>query len=858
MSLDYVAPEGPPQLQAEVLTPVVRFSGTGRIILVVQVVNPTPVIESVTLDLLSPVGISTRQFPDQITLLPHETRQAELEVAFHAPLPIGSHELSVLVIGASGLARPAALPVVVEVPPRDLAPVLSTNGHAPTTDLDLGPPQLRADLLTPRVQLTVGEPVELAVRIHNTTPVIETVTLDLLSLMAESTTQHPERITLFPEESLQVELEARFHPTLPAGTHEGLLVVTPGSDALRPTELWLTVDVPVLPALSMRVEPPVRTGGRSGRFEVVLDNAGNTPLDVRVEAVDAERVCELTFNRSRMALRVDQHTTSDLLVRAKRKWTGAPVEHAVTVTARSGDIVETSQVQYRQKAVLTPGVITLLTLGSIVGLWALVMLFGIQSAFGTPDPVKVIPSSFHEGINQDHLDVALVGGSVTGDLVAASTAAPVERVTVEVFDLDGQVVTATASDGDGAYELDGLLPGRYRLRLRAPGFEERWWPSASDAASAGELLVGPSETAEAATVTLEGLPAALGGQVVAGDGDAVVTRVELVAVDLVDELPPVTVTTDENGIWEATGLVAPATYRIAYTAANYDPVEVTQVVGGGELSTVNPVRLPAARGAIAGTVLDLHGIPVGGVQIVAQRGDDELTTTTPTSGEIGAFEFTDLETPATYLLTFTAEGFAGETQAVRLEAGEEVRGFTIELPAATGTITGIVDDARGQRLGGVTVTVTGSGGVLTTDTLTSGDIGSFRLPGLALPGTYTVSFDAEGFERQTVQVTIDASDPTGHASATLRSSVGAIEGRVVDRSDNDAPIAGAEISISDGETTRRTTTASAPSADVGRFRVGNLPAGSYTITVSTPDGRSLTVMQRVTAAGVAQTTLRVR
>ncbi|MCC5950073.1 MAG: carboxypeptidase regulatory-like domain-containing protein, partial [Nitriliruptoraceae bacterium] len=379
-----------------------------------------------------------------------------------------------------------------------------------TTEL----PRLRVELLTPVVQVTVGQPVTVSLRIVNTTPVIETISIELLALMAESTQQHPERITLFPEESLEAELELIFTPALPAGSHEGLVVVRGGSGSVLPTELPLIVEVPSGPALGLQAEPPQRTGGRSERFEVLLDNVGNTPLDLRLRAVDAERVCELSFNRPRQTLRVAQSTGIDLLVRAKRKWAGAPIEHVITITADADEVVETAEIRYRQKAVFTPGVITVLTLALIVGLWAAVMLFGIERVFSDPPQTKTVPASFTEGIGNDTLDPLLVGGGVAGTVVASSTDAPVERVTIEVFAVDGSLVGATATAADGTYELDGLLPGRYRLRMRATGFTERWWPDATDPTGALELPVGAGAHALAPAPPEHGPPPPPGGVVV--------------------------------------------------------------------------------------------------------------------------------------------------------------------------------------------------------------------------------------------------------------------------------------------------------------------------------------------------------
>lgn len=708
-------------------------------------------------------------------------------------------------------------------------------------------PQLRVELFTPVVEVVVGEPVTVSMEVYNTSAVIEQVDVRLLGLMAEETVQTPRELTLFPEETVRVTLDLRFHPTLPAGIHEGLVVVAGRSGASIPAEMPLRVEVPERSHVTLQAEPPIRTGGRRGGFEILLENAGNTHLDLLLQARDADRVLDLSLSDRKVDLRVDQRAYATLIAHGKRRWTGSPVEHVITIAAEGDGVTESAEVRFRQKPRLTAGVITILTLLLIVVLWTLAMLFGVQAALSPAEPTKSVPEMFMQGSGLDDLDPAASGGSVVGTVTATSTQEPVERVTVEVFDADGQLLTATATDDDGAYEIAALLPARYRLRLRAPGFEEQWWPGVPAAASADELIVAATEATDAGASQLQGLPGSIGGQAVAGDGEPAAIAVEVTATDLVEPEPPLLLTADEAGIWSAEGLTAPATYRITYTAAGFAPIEVVEELGAGEQLALNATRLPAAPGAISGIVTDRNGNRLGGVEVIAQDGESEVATTTPTSGEVGAFTFNDLQTPGTYLLTFQLDGFARETQGVRLGAGESVTDLAVQLSDATGTISGQATSTTGTPLGGATVTVSGGGTTLATDTLTSGAVGSYRLSGLPLPGVYTVSFDLDGYARETVQVSLDGETPEATASGVLTASVGRITGQVVDAATG-APIAGAEVEVSDGSTARATTTASAPESQRGRFSVGQLEPGTYTITATTEDGSTLTVLETLGAA----------
>ncbi len=717
-------------------------------------------------------------------------------------------------------------------------------------------PRIRADLAQSTLVVPPGEAAEAVVRVTNNSEVIERIKVRLLGLIAESSRVSPRELTLFPGESGEITVELHFHDRLPRGTHQGMFSVVGSSGSLVPAELPLTIEVPPSPGVRLAAEPPVRTAGKKARFDLDLVNTGNTPLDLQVRAADADRVLSLQLATTKLGLAVEQSETVALVARKRRHWTGAPIEHIITIDVEGDDVAESTEVRFRQKARLTAGVITLLTLALILTLWALAMYYGVQFALDPADPQKIVPASFSTGVGLADLDPATAGGAVSGAVLASTTAQPVARVIVEAFDQRGNLVAATATGEDGAFELDSLLPVRHRLRIRAPGFVEQWWQGAADAQSATPVLVSAAEPTEGLNVLLVGNPGALGGQVIAGDGDPVPITVEVVALDLLEGSGARTTVSNEQGIWRIDGLVAPATYRVTYRAPGYAPVELTQPLGGGQELVVNTARLPAADGAISGFVLDRAGDPVGGVAVTAQSGDLVVEATTPTAGLVGSFTLPDLTTPGTYLLSFAAEGFAPETRAVRLGPGETVEGIEVVLSPALGIVTGRALDSDGVPLGAVRVTVSGGGTLLATETLTSGDVGSFRVAGVPLPGVYAVTFEAEGYRSETVQVSLSKLSPEARAEARLQPALGAIAGLVVDDATGQ-PVGAVRIEVSDGSITRTTTTASAPASATGRFQIGQLQPGSYTITATASDGSTVTVLRTVRAGETAEVELRL-
>lgn len=724
-------------------------------------------------------------------------------------------------------------------------------------DLDeVATPTLRADLLTPVVGVLPAEPVMIELQVLNTTPVIHTVQVSLADVLCDRLERTPSLVTLFPDESQRITITATFPRDLPAGLHTARVLVDVDEEGSVPAELTVELEVPAVPELTVEIEPELKVAGKKARYSVQVTNAGNTELAVQVTASDADKVLALYLSEPSLRLPVGGAARPEMLARGKRPWTGSPVEHVITVEAAAEAATVTRDVRFRQKARLTAGVITILTLASILVLWAVAMYFGVQFALAPAPPTKAVPEGFTEGTGLGDLDPTVIGGALAGTIVADSTAQPLPRVTIEAFDLAGELVSATATGDDGSYQLAGLAPARYRLRLRAQGFETVWWPDVTDPDDAFLVAAPAQDVADGLDVALRGLPGSLGGQVAVSEDVVGEVSVEVVAVDLLDEQPPVLTTADPTGVWSVTGLPTPATYRITFRTTGFAPVEVTQPLAGGEQLIVNPTRLVAADGSISGFVTDRFGAPLGGVEVVAQRGGDELGTITPTSGDVGSFTLIDLETPATYLLTFSLEGFASETVAVRLGPGENLTGLEVSLVQATGSIVGRVVSSAGRPLGGVAVSVIGGDTELTTDTFTSGDVGSFRVSGLPLPGIYTVTFTLDGFTRETVQVSLDRAEPEGVAIGVLTPSVGRFVGRVLDaRTGN--PVGAATVQVSDGDTIRETVTASAPASQAGRFSVSDLPPGTYTITATLPSGGSQTVLQTLGAAQTIEITLRV-
>ena len=714
---------------------------------------------------------------------------------------------------------------------------------------------MRADLLTPVVDVAPGAPVYLELEVLNNGTIIDEVTCDLPGLQPGDFTQSPSSLRLFPGEHGRVELLVNVPAGLRAGEHaQAVKVQGMASGDVVEREARLAVKPFVKPQLC--VTPLVRSGGRRGWFTVEVTNRGNVDLDLTVSATDTNQLLKVKVDATRMLVPAGQTAHTDLAVGRRRRFFGAPVLHPVQVQVEQLPHVLDTEVQFRQKPLIPSGALTAAALVLIIALWALAVMFGVKAAMSTPPPKKLVPAGFEKGVDPSTLDVALVGSPVSGKALNAVTGQPLPRLTVELFDAKGRLVAATSSGDDGGWAVPSVLPGAYTVRFRGEGFPDLWYPTATDASGAQPLKVKAGEPLTAIDATLGGKGGGLDGLVVAGDASGGAVTVTVEAVDADDAHRdgfPRTISASAGTAFHVADLPSPATYRVRVAAGGFQSQEVQQLVPAGATVQLNTVRLVAAAGVLGGSVVDSAGTPLGDVAVSTKVDGKDAKALTPTSGTVGQFRLDGLPTPGTYVLSFAKKGYGTEVVAVRLEAGQERSDVNVTLVAATGTVTGVVRRADGSGIGGVQVAVLGGPTEITTTTFTSGTVGAYRLSGLDLPGTYTISFSADGFVGRTMQVSVakDRTDVAGDIALTP--SQGGIAGLVL--APNSEPVGAATIEVSDGVNVRSTVTATTPTDAVGTFSLPDVAPGSYTVTVKASGYRDQTLLVRVEAGGTVQRTV---
>jgi hypothetical protein len=448
-----------------------------------------------------------------------------------------------------------------------------------------------------------------------------------------------------------------------------------------------------------------------------------------------------------------------------------------------------------------------------------------------------------------------VGGSITGTVTAASSGDPVGRILVEALRVKGDgstvPVASAATQADGTYQVSGLFPSQYLLRFSARGvIEPTYFPSASSLAQAKTITAESGKVTPGGDAVITGLPATITGKVDPGDTtDKVVTTV---SARLLKQGPGQKVTippvkTKADGSYTIPNLPAPGNYELTFTTPGYQVSSVQTTVTGGAKRYQSTVVLAAGNAQISGTVTDGTD-PLGGATVTTTVNGQQISTGTPTTGQIGQFIIGNLPTPATYVITVSKDGYGQVSQVIDLAPNKPQKGLTIALRSGTGVVDGRLVDQTGVGVGGATVTVGGLVDPPSTMTLTDRAVGTFHLTGLPTPGAYTLTFSVQGYADQTVPVTLAENTVLTPITVTMTRSVGSITGRVT--GPTGTGLVNATVTATDGQHSWPViTTGNTANGTVGSYTIANLPQGIYTVTAADPSGGSQTSIVTVTTAG---------
>lgn len=744
--------------------------------------------------------------------------------------------------------------------------------------------------LTPRRLFAhPGELVEFHVTITNTTDVIIGCSLRPLGVDPSWVTIEDAEPRLFPAQHTVVRVQIHIPEGTPAGDRRVALGV---HDLVDPSQLIVedvVVEVAALPRLWVELEQPTQTAARKAQFAATVTNEGNARQYGRLAAVDPEGKLDFTVQPARLNLAPGTSTVVEIQAKAKRRWFGDPrlrpfeLEVQEPVPAPSSPAMPVPGI-FVQKALFSralAGIFGLLLALSIFAVVVVVALGSVvQRSTADRDLALEVAQAKQEGN-------ATGTGRIAGSVVDLSTGAAVNSVAVAVFSADdtASAIVTTSTNEAGRFAVSSLPAGSYLVEVTGAGYAASWYPAAAAAADAGPVSLTDGSAVTDLVVVVGGTPASLAGSVtgddvggttltvqlpldvgiLAGNGTAAtaapaaalgpVAQPNEVSPAIFDREPAApaapsapavpdgavlaTVPVASDGAFEVTGLPSPGIFDLVVTKPGYATTVQRIDVAAGEERKALDLPLTTGDGTITGTVEGKDG-PLGGASVTASSGATTIDTVSLTQDDVGSFELQGLPTPGTYTVTVSAPGHADATLSLSLIEGQNLAGVAVVLGTDTAALSGRVTVPGGDA-SGVSVTVTDGALTLATVTQSRSPVGAWQVTGLRVPSTYTVTFSKDGLESQVSSVKIDSfgrvtsgARSASAVNATLRRATATLTGVVTQKNAANVvtKVGNANVTISSG-TVQRVVSTQSSGSDRGRYRVSNLPAGTYTVTFST-------------------------
>lgn len=462
------------------------------------------------------------------------------------------------------------------------------------------------------------------------------------------------------------------------------------------------------------------------------------------------------------------------------------------------------------------------------------------------------------------VDVELVAGdgSLTGRVTGPGGAGQ-GGVDIVITDGTSTITTSTTTTGVvGSWSVDGLsTPSTYLVTASGTGLGAQ--------STLVTLAAGGSRTTDIAlsqgVATLSGMvsgPDSLG--FVSGLGGATVT-----ASDGDVTRTASTVTGGLPGSFTLVDLPIPGRYTVTVEAPGYAPQTQEIDLTAGSSAAVLDVLLTSGSGVVQGTVRDPAGAGLSAAGLTL-RNDEHVYKTMATSDGSGSYRFNGIA-PGDYVLSAEQFGHLTGYTTVRVGPGAATTADLVltvvegDGLVSTSRIRGRVSDARTN--GQLTCTALAPGEqCLVTVSLTAQNVdGSQRpvsvtsdpnleylIPGAAeeglLPGIYTLTLSAPGYEPGTVKVRV-AMDQTVTAGQVALFPKPALTGTVLTRV-GAVPAGTCVVAVPRGTavttdpcavdgaagTTPPSCTITAPArcaftGDNGAYSMINLTSGTYQLTV---------------------------
>jgi hypothetical protein len=654
-----------------------------------------------------------------------------------------------------------------------------------------------------RTTVTPGQQVDVPVHLSNLGTRPLSFVLRLIGIDDSWTAGPRSSGVVAPGATVTGSLPVTFPLGFPPCEHLAGVQVQPLDPDNRPVGAPQVADVELVVGDGSMIDAALEPGNveSRGRFVVRLHNRGLEPTTVALDPAVSEDGMRLALNPGQVALAPGGRAEAVGKVSHSRPLFGTTRRMPFSVTVRSRATPVHLSGTLTQPPIFSGGMMKVVAAIGIVCMWVTLLVFGLNQ----------IGNKVHPKSNQP------------------STA---------------QAAGATANGGANGNQNGGGAGG-------AGGASGSGGSGGSGAAGAGPVANGGNVNGQVTAEQPGGISVTLAPTSLVDEKslDATFHGVSQPAAgksfgaDLLDAPRTVSLTrttlTDDGGNFAFAGVPAPGYYLVTFTKAGYETSKHVISLDDASKPVKVDVSLVAGQGQISGITTAPGGGGLGAVDITVSGGGTTLTTKTPTTGQVGRWSIDGLSTPGTYLVTASRSGYGTQTTLVTLGPGASMQGANLPLTPGVGSITGMVTSTTGP-VGGVSVSVTDGDTTRTVTTLTVDPIGTFTLPTLAIPGSYTLTISGDGWSTQTQHV--DLKGNLQLPPISLTSTTASVVGTLINSADQQGieaagvvltsaqqQPAGTVTQVSDSATVYKTTSTGNPP---GAFQFTGIAPGTYTLTAS--------------------------
>lgn len=566
--------------------------------------------------------------------------------------------------------------------------------------------------------------------------------------------------------TVEVDIDVAIPHGMPPGQHNFLFEVVDRDTGSVIESLETSVDVQHTKAVRMHVSPASIRRRRRGRIRIIVRNHDEETQHIRLRAETDDPETQVTLEAPDVSVRPGELVRVSGRVKAKAFYIGKQKERWYSIIGDGAGTPIYTRGNVRQMPMIGKNIKSVMLLLTILMVWAGSTLAIIRA---------ISPA--------------------TSEVTAGATAGP------------GDVGDGSDQDGAGAAGAEPILidvTGTVTAVPDGSGVVVSWRTvSLGDSATEGKVAAGSSAD----------------------------------SVDVASQQTQ----TDETGAFAVAGIDALGLYEFSFFKAGHQTKTII-VQPNGQPVTLE-VALEAGSGFIGGVTVDAAGNPLGGVDVTLTDGAITYSLSTPTSGEsAGRFSFANLSSPATYVLDARVAGRGLASTTLELATGQSIDDVRLVLSPDVATLAGKITAAAFEsgspaaadfRVAqdavtdfGPTFTITATDGTLTrsTTTLTEGLLaGTFRLEQLPVGRTYTITYEAPGFQTLTEQLELTLSTPERDISMVR--STGRLRGKVTISGSSLSPTAVA-VTVTNPDNTYKTT--DAISSD-GSLLVDGIVPGAYVV-----------------------------